>query len=182
MLNFNVQLIYENNFVRSKKEFKHVFSMGRSESTLKILSLWQKSGFVVINSPEGVYNAYRKHMTKIMNKHKVTYPQSILIDNENFRTQCYEQLNSRKVWLKSDKHSLHREGMCTNLFSTRKNAQEVIIKEFACRNIKQVLLQEHKTGSEIKFYGVNNSISSIGIIQMAYPHTVFGTRFNSYCR
>lgn len=154
VLNFNVQLIYENNFVRSKKEFKHVFSMGRSESTLKILSLWQKSGFVVINSPEGVYNAYRKHMTKIMNKHKVTYPQSILIDNENFRTQCYEQLNSRKVWLKSDKHSLHREDV-TPVFN--KEECEVIIKEFARRNIKHVLLQEHKTGSEIKFYGVNNS-------------------------
>jgi len=153
-LNFDVQLIYENNFIRSKKELKNIFSMARSESTLKILSQWQQNGVVVINSPDGVYNAYRKNMTAILQAYDIAYPPSILIDNTNITASFYGQFNSTKVWLKSEKHTLHREDV-TPVFN--KEECETIIREFNRRNIKQVLLQEHKIGSEIKFYGVNNS-------------------------
>lgn len=153
-MNYEVHLIYENIFVRGKKEFKNIFSMARSEATLKILSQWQQNGAMVINSPESVYNAYRKNMTAIMQLYSVAYPKSILVDKSNFNPSYYEQLNAKKVWLKSDKHSLHREDV-TPVFNKEECA--ITIKEFNRRNIKQVLLQEHKNGAEIKFYGVNNS-------------------------
>ena len=153
-LNFDVHLMYENHFVRSNKEIKNIFSMARSESTLKILSQWQQNGAIVINSPESVFNAYRKNMTAILQSHHVAYPQSILVDHTVFNPSFYERFQSKKVWLKSDKHSLHKEDV-TPVFNSEECA--VTIKEFNRRNIRQVLLQEHKIGSEIKFYGVNNS-------------------------
>lgn len=153
-LNFDVHLIYENNFIRSKKEIKNVFSMARSESTLDILSQWQQEGAMVINAPDGVYNAYRKNMTAILQTHNINYPKSILIDHSNFNTPFYEQFMSNKLWLKSGKHTLHREDV-TPVFS--KEECEITIREFNRRYINQVLLQENKIGTEIKFYGVNNS-------------------------
>lgn len=153
-LNFDVHLMYENNFIRGNKEIKNIFSMARGKSTLKILSQWQQNGAIVINSPEGVLNAYRKNMTTILKSHNVAYPQSMLVDHTIFKPSFYERFKSKKVWLKSDKHSLHREDV-TPVFNSEEC--EVTIKEFNRRNIRQVLLQEHKIGSEIKFYGVNNS-------------------------
>jgi glutathione synthase/RimK-type ligase-like ATP-grasp enzyme len=153
-MGLKVKVLYENNFVKNNYEYENYFSMARNENTLLKLEKLEKNGASVFNSPVGVYNSGRERMVPIFQEHSLPIPLSILIDNSNFDSDVLKDFPSNKVWLKRENHSMHREDV-TPIYS--KSECEMTIQEFKRRGIKQSVIQENKTGSEIKFYGVKGS-------------------------
>lgn len=151
---YNVKVIYENHFIKNYDDYEAYFSMARNNITLNKLQQLQNNGAIVVNTSEGVYNSFRETMTPALQKHNVSIPISILIDTENFNPDLLDSFPGKKVWLKRENHSLHREDV-TPIYSKEECA--ATIREFKRRGIKQAILQEHKAGTEVKFYGVRES-------------------------
>ncbi len=153
-LGHKVKLVYESKFVNTEYDFPAYFSMGRNEKTLDKLSNLTEAGALVINSSEGVYNSFRETLTPKMQDAQILMPNTIVFDTDKFEKSYFEQMKSKKVWLKRENHSLHREDV-TPIYSLAEC--ECTIREFQKRGIKQCLLQEHVIGSEIKFYGLKDT-------------------------
>jgi len=153
-LGHKVKLVYESKFVNTDYNFPAYFSMGRNEKTLDKLADLTKAGALVINSSEGVYNSFRETLTPKLQAEQIPMPNSIVFDIDKFDKSYYKQMKSKKVWLKRENHSLHREDV-TPIYSLAEC--ECTIREFQKRGIKQCLLQEHVIGSEIKFYGLKDT-------------------------
>ncbi len=167
---FDVKVLYENNFVKNNEEYCAYFSMARNNNSLHKLRKIQNNGAVVINTPLGVFNSFREAQTPILQKHNISIPKSIVIDTDNFDSELLSNFSGKKVWLKRENHSLHREDV-TPIYS--KQECESTIREFKRRGIKQAILQEHKAGTEVKFYGVSESDFFFWYYVNGVPHHKF---------
>lgn len=104
-----VKLLYENNFVKNEYDYDKFFSMARNANTLKKLEVLEKGGAIICNSPAGVHNSGRERMIPLMQEQSLPIPQSVLINNEHFDPHVLDSFTAKKVWLKRENHSMHRE-------------------------------------------------------------------------
>lgn len=151
---FDVKLMSESEFVKTPVKFDAYLTMGRNDKTLEKLAEIAKEGSLVVNSPKGVYNAFREALVDIFNNSNVPIPKSVVVNASSFDPAQLDGLAAGKLWLKRENHTLHREDV-TPIYSM----PELVgtIKEFKRRGIKKSVVQEHKVGSEVKFYGVRGT-------------------------
>lgn len=167
---YSTKMIYEDHFINQEYDSNVYISMGRNDVTLKKLQELEEKGAIVINSAMGVLNSFRETMTPVLTKNKISIPRSIVFDTDSFDPALYDSFGAKKVWLKRENHSLHREDV-TPIYS--KAECETTVREFKNRGIKQALLQENKYGAEVKFYGVRNTDFFFWYYVNGIPHYKF---------
>jgi hypothetical protein len=167
---FDVKVTYENTFVKNNDEFSAYFSMARNNNSLLKLHKLQNNGAIVVNSSKGVFNSFRETQIPILQEHKIKIPNSIVVNTDDFDSELLNNFPGKKVWLKRENHSLHREDV-TPIYS--KQECEATIREFKRRGIKRAILQEHKAGTEVKFYGVRETEFFFWYYVNGVPHHSF---------
>lgn len=131
-----------------------IFSMAQGPSAQKKLLQIENNGINIINSPKAVINCYRVNMVQKLQNHQIPFPKSIIIKTNISCDVLLKDFSSKKIWLKrGDVHAVHREDVTLVYSDEEKNN---VINEFAKRNIKEAVLQEHIDGDLIKFYALRD--------------------------
>lgn len=132
-----------------------IFSMAQGIRAGKILEDLGRNGKYIINHPRSVLNCHRTNFLTTLNKNNIPIPKSIIVDVKNPESISFNELGSKKIWIKrGDVHAIHREDVTLCYSEEEKN---FILKEFEHRKIKRAILQEHIKGDVIKFYAIKNS-------------------------
>jgi glutathione synthase/RimK-type ligase-like ATP-grasp enzyme len=127
-----------------------VFSMCQGPAALAALADWERAGARIVNSPAAAINTYRDHLPKLLKHAGVPFPATRLFETATFDWQSVPI--EAPLWLKrGDVHA-----------SVSSDVQRVDTREllrdglagFVQRGITHAALQEHRAGSEVKFYGV----------------------------
>lgn len=167
-----VELISESELVSTplKDDVDMIVSMGRKNATLDKIFDYERIGVPSINSSRGVYNSFRETLTPILTQNEIPVPLSLVFDTDKFSSEYYEKIAGKKVWLKCENHSFHREDV-TPVYNVEEC--ETTIREFRCRGFRKCLLQEHVTGSEIKFYALRDGSLFHWYYANGLPHRSF---------
>ncbi len=168
---YHVKTYTEQNFLSIKKNPEYVFAMLRNQNAIAQLQKWEEEGCKSVNSAFGIKNCGREHMTKLLVKHNIPYPESIIADTNEDITQLLEKISGSAYWLKrGDFHAIHRE----DVTYVRHNEEvREMLSEYALRGIERVVINKHLKGDLIKFYGV----AGTSFFHWFYPfdkHSKFG--------
>jgi glutathione synthase/RimK-type ligase-like ATP-grasp enzyme len=145
--------LYDEDFIESNDiDETYIFTMAQGLQGLLRLKTLEEQGRFLINKPSGALNTYRIDMIRILTNAGIPFPKSIVVENVKAAVKSFDEFNTNQLWIKrGDVHAEHREDV--TLISS-KGELCVMLEEFAKRNIKQIVLQEHLPGNTIKFYGV----------------------------
>jgi glutathione synthase/RimK-type ligase-like ATP-grasp enzyme len=145
-----VELVTFDEVIARRPEASLVFSMCQGPASLAALAEWEQAGARIVNSPAAAINTYRDHLPMLLSRAGVPFPETRLVSTStlDWRTVAVD----RPLWLKrgdvhasisSDVQRIDTQGMLREGLT-----------EFVSRGITHAALQEHRAGSEIKFYGV----------------------------
>lgn len=170
-----VELLDEAEFIGLDKKLdtEIIVSMGRKNATLDKIADYERAGVIAVNSSRGVYNSFRETLTPILTKNKIPMPFSMVFDTDKFIPEYYDKIGCKKVWLKCENHSFHREDV-TPVYNS--SECETTIREFRTRGFRKCLLQEHVTGSEIKFYAIGDGSLFHWYYANGLPHRKFNEK------
>ncbi len=130
----------------------YIFSMVQSpKGSAKLLEIAKNKKFV-INTPESVINCYRYNMHKILEKNKIPFPKSIIVDTDTKDFSFLDEFEEQ-IWIKrGDAHAIQNEDV---VYIDDKLKVPTILKEFRERNLTRCAIQNHIKGDTVKFYSVN---------------------------
>ena len=132
-----------------------IINMGRSKAALSKLMLLEEMGKVVINSPRGIQQCFRKNMTLALLANAVPYPASVVVPTADAIAPAAAALGGNAWWLKrGDFHAIHREDVS---FASSVEEAQSILSEFAHRGIAEAVVSEHLAGDLVKFYAVKDT-------------------------
>jgi glutathione synthase/RimK-type ligase-like ATP-grasp enzyme len=132
-----------------------IFTMARGTEALNVLLDLEKSGKLVINSPQSTLNCYRINMAAALDKAGIPFPKYKIVTTNSNEDHKVTDVGTRKVWVKrGDVHAVHREDVSLVYGDEELN---FILMEFAHRGIEKAILQEHIYGDVIKFYSVRGT-------------------------
>jgi glutathione synthase/RimK-type ligase-like ATP-grasp enzyme len=127
-----------------------IFSMCQGPAALAALAGWEREGARIVNSPESALNTYRDHLPRLLAEAGVRFPRTRLVEtaSADWRTLPLDGPH----WLKrGDVHA------SVSADVQRVDSREALgegLADFVARGITQAAIQEHRPGSEVKFYGV----------------------------
>ncbi len=168
-----VHLYTEQEFLLNELSEKYVFTMMRSNATVRKLQQEEDRGVLALNSASGIRNCYRERMTNLLLEHRVAFPESQAFDTDTpLSVQEEYEKDFCPCWVKrADFHAIHREDVS---YVRNRNELQGILIEYALRGIGRVVVSKHLPGDLIKFYGVQGS----GFFHWFYPsdkqHSKFG--------
>lgn len=171
-MGYNVVEYTEAEFVINNISEKYIFNMARDRSTIKRLKKLEKDGSVIINSGTGIENCFREQMTRLLMDNNIPYPDSIIIDVTDDRTEGLEAIGAQAYWIKrGDSHAIHREDV-----TYARSIPEVksILNEFGFRDIPNAVINEHLVGDLVKFYGVADTDFFYWFYPYDLSHSKFG--------
>ena len=117
-----------------------ILTMGRLESTLKLLEKEQRQGTLIINSPEGVRACARANIDHVMRSNGI--PVAPLKGDYGY-------------WLKRGDESAQSKDDV--VFAADEEERDHKMKVFAARGLTQVVVTAHVRGDLVKFYGVKGT-------------------------
>lgn len=169
---FEVNYYTEQEFLVNDISEQVVFTMLRNEQAVSKLQQMEQNGVVVVNSGFGIQNCTRERMTTLLLEKNVPHPESLIVSTTEKVTTYPSGKEIDLCWVKrADFHAIHREDV-TYVRNT-KNLHE-IMAEYALRDIKRVVINEHLKGDLVKFYGV----AGTSFFHWFYPfeknHSKFG--------
>ncbi len=142
-------------FLHIQKPACAVLSMAQSGRALGILEGWEKDGTRVLNSVRSVRNCYRKALIHLLAEARLPIPLSEISPLE----EVEKKISFRSpggYWLKrGDVHAL--EPMDVVKVTSRDELRQGL-EHFRCKEIEEVLIQEHVEGEVVKFYGVGRGL------------------------
>ncbi len=147
-----------------------VLSMAQSENILSLLSSWQKKGIRIINSPQAVRNCYRKRMISLLKENNISMPQTWVYSLEAIEEELFEVYSlgwMGSYWIKrGDFHALQREDVVR---VSSFEEMESSLAYFRENGINEIVIQEHKDGEIVKFYGVGDEYIKPFLASTAKP-------------
>jgi len=148
-----------------------IFNMVRNTASIEKLQLLEKKGCIVINSAFGIQNCTRERMTRILLSNNIPHPQSLIVKTDEPLTESFPFLH-KHCWVKrGDFHAIHREDVS---YTRNMEETESILNEYALRNIKTAVINEHLKGDLVKFYGVAGSDFFYWFYPNEHSHSKFG--------
>jgi glutathione synthase/RimK-type ligase-like ATP-grasp enzyme len=151
-MNLDVRLVAFEQAARCWKSAPLVFSMCQGPETLTQLKRWERQGAMIINSPVASLNTYRDRLFQILRRAGLQHPKSRLIATHPGIASVDELRGASGVWVKRGKVHATEPGDVQLVRSEREFAR--VLAEFRSRGIERALIQKHREGDEIKFYGV----------------------------
>jgi len=149
-----------------------LFNMVRDWSSIRKLQHLEDSGRIVINSGYGIENCSSEKMMHLFKGANISYPRSIILQTNENPVPALEEAGFNNCWIKrGDFHAIHREDV-TYVRHTEE-AQD-ILKEYAMRGIKTVVINEHLVGDLLKFYGVAGTDFFYWFYPTDLNHSKFG--------
>ncbi|RLB11728.1 MAG: hypothetical protein DRG39_03595 [Deltaproteobacteria bacterium] len=134
-----------------------VLNMAQSEKSLSILKRWEENGTRVINSPGSIINCYRKNMVSLLKENGFPIPKSWIYDLEAIVEELFQIYSLGWLgtyWIKrGDFHAIEARDVVK--VSSFKDMEEALIY-FKEKRVPQIVIQEHRQGKIIKFYGVGD--------------------------
>jgi len=132
-----------------------ILNMAQSDKLLSILSMWEKDGIRIINSPRSIKNCYRKNMVMILKENGISMPKTWVYTVEMLENELFEVYSlgwEGIYWVKrGDFHAIKKQDVVkVKSFEEMENAL-IYFKE---NKIDKIVIQEHVDGNVIKFYGV----------------------------
>ena len=148
-----------------------IINMARNKKSVKKLQQLEDEGKLVINSGYGIDNCTREKMTRLLISNHIPHPRSIIVDTSKPLSVEIGKMGSN-CWIKrGDFHAIHREDV-----SYARNIEETesILNEYAMRDIKTAVINEHLPGDLIKFYGVAGTSFFYWFYPDEHSHSKFG--------
>ena len=149
-----------------------IVNMCREQRSIAKLQELEDAGHLVINSGYGIENCTRERMTRILVGCGVPYPESLIVNtDEGIRDQLVKAKMSQ-CWIKrGDFHAMHKEDV--SYVRHPEEAQEVL-QEYFLRGIKRAVINRHREGDLIKFYGVRDSSFFFWFYPFDAGHSKYG--------
>ena len=132
-----------------------VFSMCQGRAALELLGGWEDSGAQIVNSPRAALNTYRDRLPALMVRAGVPFPATEIVPTTG--EVALQAMTDEGVWLK--RGDVHASVTADVQRIDSLAALEAGRAEFASRGIGVAAVQAHRSGDEIKFYGVGHAPS-----------------------
>jgi hypothetical protein len=131
-----------------------VFSMCQGPEAIAELARWSAAGASIVNNPIGSRRTYRDELCALLGHDDVPFPRTVLAPTHApiDRVRCDALFPAREVWVKrADVHAT-----CSDDVVRVEGWDRVdeTMERFHRRGLSEVVLQEHRAGDEVKFYGV----------------------------
>jgi hypothetical protein len=131
-------------------DFANIFVMCERGPILDRLRNAEKTGSIVVNSPDAIRNTYRHRMVELFARHGVCTPASQIIATDANKPQP-----PTAVWVK--RYDFHATEAHDVMYAASEQGWREALHGFARRGIPFVIAQEHVPGDLVKFYGVRSS-------------------------
>jgi hypothetical protein len=133
-------------------DFANIFAMCERGPILDRLKDAEKTGSIVVNSPDAIRNTYRHCMIELLARHHVPAPASQIV-----ATDASKPRPSTSVWIK--RYDFHATEPRDVMYAASPEGWREALHGFAGRGIPFVVAQEHVAGDLVKFYGVRNAMA-----------------------
>jgi hypothetical protein len=131
-----------------------VFSMVQGPAGLDELDEWKREGVSIVNDPAASRRTYRDRLCPLLGSDGVAFPRSIFLPTAGDADldDCRDVFERGAAWLKrADVHATCSEDVVR--LDTWEQL-EPALHRFGVRGLRRAVLQEHREGDEVKFYGV----------------------------
>jgi hypothetical protein len=130
--------------------FANIFVMCERSPILDRLRAAEKTGSIVVNSPDAIRNTHRHRMVELFARHGVCGPASQIVASDASKPP-----SARGVWIK--RYDFHATEAHDVMYAASEDGWREALHGFAERGIPYVVAQEHVPGDLVKFYGVRNA-------------------------
>lgn len=134
--------------------FANIFAMCERGPILERLRNAEKTGSIIVNSPDAIRNTYRHRMVELFVRHRVSAPASQIVASDASKPQP-----PTSVWLK--RYDFHATEAHDVMYAASEEGWREALQGFAKRGIPFVVAQEHVPGDLVKFYGVRNAMAPV---------------------
>jgi glutathione synthase/RimK-type ligase-like ATP-grasp enzyme len=148
---FSVDLLTLDEAEPSHSDAEIIFSMCQGRSALENLVRWEEGGVQIINSPQAALNTHRDRLPALMFDARIPFPETRLVRTDEATNWTALDLNGG-IWLK--RGDVHASVTADVQWIDSSERLETGMADFVKRGISLAALQTHRTGDEIKFYGV----------------------------
>ena len=149
---FDVQLVTPD--AQFDTHFANIFVMCERGAILDRLRTAEKTGSIIVNSPNAIRNTYRHRMLELFARHHVSGPASQVVASD-----ASEPPPLTGVWVK--RYDFHATELHDVMYAASEKGYREALRAFARRGIPFVVAQEHVPGDLVKFYGVRNVMAPI---------------------
>jgi hypothetical protein len=136
-----------------RRDASLIFSMCQGPHALAELVQWEREDAAIVNSPTAALNTYRDRLPGLLDDAGVPFPATRMIATASLDRDHLPL--ARAHWLKrGDVHASVASDV------QRIDSIEALrdgLSDFRARGIVHAVLQEHRSGAEIKFYGVRGT-------------------------
>lgn len=140
------------------RQARLIFSMCQGPKGLDELAMWKAQGAKIVNDPAASRRTYRHTLCALFATQGIPFPQSHVIDaqRENDLSRFASLFEKRGAWLK--RHDVHATQAEDVLWIPTWQDLTSGVARFNERGLRQVILQEHLAGDEVKFYAVRGHL------------------------
>jgi len=148
---FNVDLVAAD--ADFETHHANIFVMCERGPVLDRLKSAEKTGSIVVNSPDAIRNTYRHRMVELFAQHHVPAPVSQIVASDVRKPRP-----AAGMWIK--RYDFHATQSCDVIYAASEDGWHEALQRFAKRGIPFIVAQEHVAGDLVKFYGVRNSAAA----------------------
>jgi len=149
---FNVELVAAD--AEFDTHFANIFVMCERGPVLDRLRNAEKTGSIIVNSPDAIHNTYRHRMVELFARHHVSAPASQIVASD-----ANTPRPPTGVWVK--RYDFHATEASDVMYAVSEEGWREALHGFAKRGIPFVVAQENVPGDLIKFYGVSNAMAPV---------------------
>ncbi len=149
---FNVELVAAD--AEFDTHFANIFVMCERGPVLDRLRNAEKTGSIIVNSPDAIHNTYRHRMVELFARHHVSAPASQIVASD-----ANTPRPPTGVWVK--RYDFHATEAADVMYAVSEEGWREALHGFAKRGIPFVVAQENVPGDLIKFYGVSNAMAPV---------------------
>jgi hypothetical protein len=137
-----------------RHEAAAVFSMTQGPDGLDELDEWIAEGVTIVNHPAASRRTYRDRLCPLLGSDGVAFPRSVFLPTSGAAPldECRELFATGSAWLK--RADVHATCTADVVRLDRWEELEPALESFGRRGLRRAVLQEHRAGDEVKFYGV----------------------------
>ncbi len=132
-----------------------VFTMSQGRSALQHLREWEIDGIRVVNCAEAILNCQRHRTVLLLSGSDVGFPRTAIVDTRSPAAESAplpEWIDEAGAWIKrGDVHAIDADDV---VYVVDVAAAQAALARFQERDIQRAVVQQHRPGTVVKFYGV----------------------------
>jgi hypothetical protein len=131
-----------------------VFSMTQGPAGLDELDEWVREGVTIVNHPAASRRTYRDRLCPLLGSDGVAFPRSVFVPTAGGAglDECRPLFDAGGAWLK--RADVHATCAADVVRVAAWEELRAALEGFGRRGLRTAVLQEHRHGDEVKFYGV----------------------------